>query len=92
MSDQSGEGYSLVVSFPDQSASFVHGFECGMIWQAMKDRTAISMTVHNANAECLQRMARHHGYSCVLERYDDTWSTATLTQAGKPRPKLEIVK
>lgn len=88
----SSDDYALLVSFPDQSESFVLGFECGMIWKAMQDGAAVSMTVHNQNAECLQRMAAHHGYSCSLERYDDTWSTAILTKSVKPRPKLEIVK
>lgn len=61
-------GYGLVVSFPDQSPSFVHGFEAGGIWEQMKfarlgASAALSMTVHTENLEVIERMAISQGWT-----------------------------
>lgn len=56
--------HSLLVSFPDQSHSFVHGYEAGMIWEMMqRGDPLINRTVHAANVRVLQRMAEASGYT-----------------------------
>lgn len=69
---------SLLFSFPDDSDSFVHGFEAGMMWQRMQaGETPIvtDMPVHIANRTALERMARAGGYlmSVVDLMPDETW-------------------
>ena len=57
------ERWGLMVAFPDQSASFVHGFEAGQLWAAMEAGTAdLERTVHAENCEVIKRMARRMGY------------------------------
>ncbi|RYD67465.1 MAG: hypothetical protein EOP83_02835 [Verrucomicrobiaceae bacterium] len=55
--------YGLVVSFEDQSPSFVNGFEAGMLWQQMKTETKIAAATHTQNRETLRRMAIASGFS-----------------------------
>jgi len=65
MSDDAQEAvYGLVVSFPDQSASFTNGFEAGRLEQRMSaGETPIESVVHTENEEVLRRLAEWQGYS-----------------------------
>ncbi len=56
--------YGLIVAFPDQSPSFVHGYEAGQIATEMQNRPSeIEKTVHAENKEILTRIALSQGYS-----------------------------
>lgn len=68
-------GYGLVFSFPDQSPSFVHGFEAGEWWQKM--RAAKNMDVdsfgtfggfpiHAANEGVIIQMAKYYGFRAII--------------------------
>jgi hypothetical protein len=74
--------YDLVVAFDDDSASFVHGFEAGGLWEKMKLAPAsIEKTVHTANETTIRRMARAEGYSIDWRNSDvDGWAYLVLTK------------
>lgn len=59
--------YGLLISFEDQSPSFVHGFEAGQIWEAMQDeKPEIGKIVHTANMDLISQMAARAGYVIEL--------------------------
>lgn len=79
--DEKHAEYGLVVSFEDQSASYVNGWEAGGIWQRMRSGTEaeIDTTVHAANRETLNRMAIAEGWSVefVSTEYEE-WLTMKM--------------
>lgn len=88
--------HMLIVSFPDQSASFTLGFEAGMIWQRMqsgeqviKSDTGLSVE----NVEVMQRMADAAGYEmdCV-DGHDENheWTDLVFTRRRKVRGHLSL--
>jgi hypothetical protein len=79
--------YSLLVAFPDQSETFVLGFEAGQLFESMKFGPA-DLTMHAANEEVFRRIARHYGYDVEFEALGDGWSNAKFTRG---RPKLHAV-
>ena len=87
--------YMPVVSFPDQSPSFVHGFEAGMIWQQMQDGLdpiEPEIAVQRANREVFENMANSAGYNLDTEEYADTeWMTVKFTRQPKRRGHLSVV-
>ena len=60
--------YGLIVSFEDQSASYVHGFEVGQIHQRMNSGTEaeFDVMIHAANKETLTRMTIAYGWSVTF--------------------------
>lgn len=77
--------FRCLVPFPDQSASFVHGFEAGMIWQRMVAREAVigsadEVATHAENAAVFQRMADAQGYDLTIEPPVDGWIVATFVK------------
>jgi hypothetical protein len=96
MSEQQEE-YGLLVSFPDQSEQFVHGFEAGQVWERLENEKQIlirgerlSMTVHQANQEVITRMARHYGFSAEFapESFVNGWCSVSFVKGGA---KLSVV-
>lgn len=65
-----GERYELLIAFEDESPSFVHGFEAGRIWEAMKTREMIVMTVHDENVALISQMAARNDYSAQFRASD----------------------
>lgn len=70
--------FAPLFSFPDDSDSFVHGFEAGMMWQRMQageTPIATDMPVHIANRKVLERMSAAAGYVMTVVDLmpDDTW-------------------
>lgn len=61
--------YSILLPFLDDSHSFVHGYECGMISQIMDHKEPIDRTVHSANVEQLKMMADVYGYRINFEEF-----------------------
>lgn len=85
--------YGLLVSFPDQSETFVLGFEAGQLWEVLKSGSgdmAYSLTMHTANEEVFTRIARHYGCTAEFKRLEGGWSEATLRRSSKP--KLQLVR
>lgn len=87
-----------LVSFNDQSPSFVHGFEAGMIWQQMQQTDAVidgALPVHVVNETVLRRMAASAGYKVEFKPIDgsDEWTSAvfTLLSAAPRRSYLRVV-
>ena len=81
MSDEHEHEYGLVVSFPDQSASFTNGFEAGRLDQRMHaSETPIEECVHTENEEILRRLAEYQGYAVAAWRPSEVkgWSYIEL--------------
>jgi hypothetical protein len=97
MADQ--EEMTMLYSFTDQSASFVHGFEAGAISVRMKsDEPLIDLgyeegfPIHSANVELLQRMCACYGYDLETKPTDyNEWTAARMEKRMKPRPTLAVV-
>ena len=81
-----------MVSFPDQSASFVHGFEAGQLWLLMEWASPeIERTVHDANREVINRMAGRLGYVATWKPTEvEGWAVVTLTKT-RPASHLRAV-
>lgn len=79
--------YGLVVSFEDQSGSYVHGFEAGQIWESMKRVDPfIEKVVHTDNKETIRRMAHAEGYEMIWNETEySEWSTVKLTKTQKAK-------
>lgn len=82
--------YELVISFPDQSASFVHGFEAGRIWQQMKNLTpVIKETVAHENAELYSQMAARNDYTLSLTDLGNDWMELRAETNNLEKPNAE---
>jgi hypothetical protein len=85
-----GPKWGLILSFPDQSASFAHGFEAGKIWNDMQRGGQAELAYHTSpeNRELIRRMADHLGW--VVESKPSTeveeWD---VTMLAKIRPERE---
>lgn len=77
--------YSLLFSFPDQSESFVLGYEGGMIGaQIEAGRTTIECTVHTSNGELFRRMGAAYAYDVSLTPTGvPGWSELVMTARPK---------
>lgn len=57
---------SLAYSFPDQSESFVHGFEVGrldyLMQQGLTKVENFGFPIHEKNKDVIKRACEHHGY------------------------------
>jgi len=85
LSDDAAD-FRCIASFPDDSASFVNGFEAGMLWHRMvAGETPIENPIayHSENREVFQRMADAQGYDAEFEPIDDEWMIATFTKRPK---------
>jgi hypothetical protein len=99
MDDLITENSEMLFAFPDGSASFVNGFEAGMIWQRIESGEAAidcgveeGFPIHSENVELIARMAACRGYR--LETHDagaEGWTAARLTLAPVVKPVLKVV-
>ena len=65
----------LIVKFEDESSSYVHGFEAGMLWQQMQQGLQFidpELPVHVENLTTLGRMAKAAGYTMGHTVVDDS--------------------
>lgn len=84
--------YGILVSFEDQSGSYVHGFEAGQIWESMtRIDPVIEKTVHTTNKETIHRMAHAEGYDIKWTDHDETWSFVVLTKSQKSKESADLV-
>lgn len=92
MDDESASGptYQLIVSFPDQSASFAHGFSAGKIWADMTrgDVAEIQLHMPIENREVIARMADRLGWSVTVTPTDtEGWDDTLLVKVRPEREK-----
>lgn len=93
------EQMSMVVAFPDQSESFVLGFEAGQIWQAIDGEGHVEIDrgmhegfpIHESNLTVVQRMAAARNYKLEVGEAADGWIPIRLTYQGHSKPGLSIV-
>jgi hypothetical protein len=74
------DGYELVLAFPDQSPSFVHGFACGRIWQAMTEFPGRDLveTVVSEVRPTIEAMAMAKGWTENFTELGDGWLEVRL--------------
>lgn len=88
--------YGLVISFPDQSESFVHGFEAGEIYKELElGVTSVKppVPIHTANKEIICRMCDVHGYDVEFTDSDyEEWTYISITKRPEHRHKLRVIK
>lgn len=86
--------FGLAYAFPDESASFVHGFEAGIVSTRMRSGEQTidhsGLPLHTANMLLFQRMAVYFGYEIEISLQDETWTHMTFTK-GAARPTLKVV-
>ncbi len=82
-----------LVTFEDQTANYVHGFEAGIIWLRMQAGDAeITETTHPENRETLINIANVCGYAIEIEPSGfEGWDNLKATKRPK-RGSLTIVK
>jgi hypothetical protein len=70
----------LIMPFEDASDSFVHGFECGKLWQLFEDGEAVKgHLVHVVNKKQIGLMCELFGLKYTFEDSDDQWSFLTVS-------------
>lgn len=68
--------YDLIMPFIDETSNFVHGFECGCIWEwAQNGKSFNNYIFHTANKLQTEKILTLHGYDFRIELVDNTWST-----------------
>ena len=66
--------YGLLISFPDQSQSFVHGFEAGMVFNELANEPeSFDVTGRAENVELYERIADYYGYDVVKTDAGNDW-------------------
>lgn len=73
------DNYKLLMSFIDESDSFVHGFECGKIWEQMISGREINTMVHKSNMKQLEMICEYHNYHSTFTDADETWMKFTAS-------------
>lgn len=99
MTEEQNNEMSLLFAFPDQSESFVLGFEAGQIWQEMDGEGRLEIDrgmeagipVHDANLVVIQRMAAAGNYKLETGEVKDGWVPIRLTYQGHGKPSLSVV-
>lgn len=84
------EDEQLLVSFEDQSESYVHGFEAGKIWEQMCSTPEgyMEFTIHTQNVETIRRMAIAEGWNAdFAETEVEGWTYVNLEREGKSTEK-----
>jgi hypothetical protein len=71
--------YELVLPFLTDDPKWVHGFECGILYQRMvEEEKPIIATIHAINDEQVRVMCGHLGWLCEIEPMGDGWARLTL--------------
>jgi hypothetical protein len=73
----------LVMPFVDESIEFVCGFECGQIWEKLKNGNSfVGYTIHTENSAQVQMICDYYKVPCKIEvfksdpTYSLLWTTA----------------
>lgn len=81
------EEFGLLMAFDDQSKSFVHGYECGQIWEIMSRKEPIERMVHTANVGQIKQMAEVLMYRVEVGQSEDPTYSRLI---GVPKRLEEI--
>lgn len=69
----------LLMPFLDESESFVHGFECGKIWQLIEDGEVIeNYLVHVANKDQIELMCKTFNLDNEFSIINEDWAYLTI--------------
>lgn len=90
MEDQKVTYEGPIISFTDQSASFVHGWEMGKIAAMMSRGEPIEENLHRANAEVFKRTANLYEYRYDLQEYAPALDTEGIYYRAIAAPKDKI--
>ena len=65
--------YKLGMEFIDESAPFAYGFECGRLWEQLKNKESFQQHVHTENSSQIVMMCEYHERSFEFEEMGDGW-------------------
>lgn len=71
--------------FIDESEEFVHGFECGQVWEKLKSGgSLVGYLIHTENSAQIQMICDYYKVRCKIEVHkdDSTWSCLTTAEEG----------
>lgn len=75
---------TLLMPFLDESSSFVHGFECGKLWNQIEEGETVELQlIHTENVNQIELMCKSFGVYHEIKIYDDTWAYVTVLSAIK---------
>ena len=96
MSETDETTYGLVVSFPDERASFVRGYEAGLIGYRMEHTAeqVIEELVHTANEEVLRAMCAAFVWSAEFRPTEPPMDEYRIVELRRlpQRKHLAVVK
>lgn len=87
------EDYNLVFNFLDESNSFCHGVETGILYTKLQYDLLLEEreTIHTDNVEQIKLAAKAFYYDVIIEKSEvEGWSYATFVKSSKP--KFYVVK
>lgn len=67
----------LIMPFVDESPEFVNGFECGQIWEKLKNGgSLVGYTIHTENSAQMQMICDYYKVPCKINvhKSDPEWS------------------
>lgn len=71
----------MLMPFKDLSESFVHGFECGQIWEKMVGNQSFDAYLfHVKNRKQVEMICQRFQYEFKIEQLNEEWCTLS----GKP--------
>lgn len=79
--DDGADELALVMPFLSDDPKFCLGWECGMLYQRMRDGAdEIEVAIHADNDEQVLLVARRLHYACEIEPLSEGWATVRLTR------------
>ena len=67
-------GEQLLMPFIDGTKPFVHGFECGQIWEQAKNGNLFNdYPFHTTNESQVKMILELYSYQYTIERLDNPW-------------------
>ena len=76
--------YDLIMAFIDETKSFVHGFECGRLWEWMTEgKDFDNYLIHSKNNKQVKKMLKIYEYDYRIEKIDNVFSTIFGTNKAK---------
>lgn len=68
-----------LMPFFDKSDAFTEGFECGQIWERIKNgETFVGQPIHVKNIPQIELICEMYGVTPEIEIYCDTWACMTV--------------
>lgn len=64
----------LLIPFKDESETFTLGFECGMLWERIKEGEKFTQPVHAKNIEQIESICEAFSVEFRIERVNEEWA------------------